>query len=343
MAGSRSAADASTMNRALPLAGHLCEYRSRIRSTKAMNYVLTRKWILILIIVFGFLTYASALSPQETSTQSTPAQPIRPFPVPDIRLLDAKHKEPKSGVQLQGGQLTIMSGVGTPSVINALSFSADGSMLAAAKDFGRVVIWSAPEKKFLRALDTSQGIVDAVAMGPDGKTIATGGKGDEFSIKIWDLATGKILKELRNNRAPIVSLEYDDTGQWLVVVDNAGVLRVFNTASWEPTLTLNNVRAATMSQDRKTLVTADEKELATWTRSSWSKARSSAVSKSVPLLLAAHTDSDRLGVYQFKSMRIVRASTGDVILERAVFSPRILRGDPHLLSSTLTANSCTPA
>jgi WD40 repeat protein len=166
--------------------------------------------------VFGFLAYGTALSSQETSTQSLPSEPIKLFPAPDIRLLDAKHKEPKSGVQLQGGQLTIMSGVGTPTVINALSFSAEGSTLAAAKDFGRVVIWSAPEKKFLRVLETSQGIIDAVAVSPDGKIVAAAGKGDEFSIKIWDVVTGKILKDLRNNQASIVSLESDDTGQWLV-------------------------------------------------------------------------------------------------------------------------------
>jgi WD40 repeat protein len=94
---------------------------------------------------------------------------------------------------------------------------------------------------------------------PDGKTVATAGKGDQFSLKIWDVASGKILKELKNAQAPIGSLEYDDPGQWLVAVDNSGVLRVFNSVGWEPTLTLNNTRASTMSQDRKTLVTVDEK------------------------------------------------------------------------------------
>jgi WD40 repeat protein len=278
--------------------------------------------IRILSIVLGFLLSCTALSSQQTSAQSIPPQPIKPFPAPDMSLLDTKHKEPKSGVQLQGGQLTIMSGVGTPTVINALSFSADGSKLAAAKDFGRVVIWNVPERKFLRALETNQGIVDAVAMGPDGKTVTTGGKGDDFSVKIWDVATGKILKELRNNRAPIISLEYDDTGQWLVIADNAGVLRAFNISGWEPPFTLNGVRAARMSQDRKSLVTVDEKEIATWSCASWSKLQANPVPKGFPLLVAAHTAEDRLGIYQFKSMRIVRGSTGDVLLERADFFPK---------------------
>ena len=275
----------------------------------------------IRLALLVFLMSGAALSSQEAATQRIAAPPIKPFPAPDIILQDAKHKEPKSGVQLQGGQLTIMSGVGTPTVINALSFSADGNTLAAAKDFGRVVIWNVPGKKFLRALDTGQGVVNAVAISPDGKTVATGGKGDQLSVKIWDVATGKILKELKNSQAPISSLDYDETGKWLVVVDNNGVLRVFNSAGWEPTLTLNNIRASTMSQDRKRLVTVDEKELAMWTCSSWTKVHNSPVAKNA-LLLAAHTASDRLGVYQFKSMRIVRESTGDLILERADFFPK---------------------
>jgi hypothetical protein len=104
----------------------------------------------ILFIVVGFPICSAALRSQEFSTQSIPAQPIKPVPAPDIILSDAKHNEPKSGVQLQGAQLTIMSGVGMPTVINALSFSADGNTL------GLVVIWHGPEKKFLRALETGQ-------------------------------------------------------------------------------------------------------------------------------------------------------------------------------------------
>jgi hypothetical protein len=106
------------------------------------------------------------------------------------------------------------------------------------------------------------------------------------------------------------------------VADKAGVLRAFNVSGWEPGLTLKGVRAARMSQDRKILVTVDEKEIATWSCSSWSKAQTNSVPKGSPLLVAAHTAKDRLGVCQFKSMRIMRARTGDVILERADFFPK---------------------
>jgi len=80
-------------------------------------------------------------------------------------LRDAKHKEQKSGVQLgPGNTLTIQQGVGTPTTINVLSFGKDGTLLAAGKDFGRVVVWDVVNRKFLCAIETGQGIVRAVAI-----------------------------------------------------------------------------------------------------------------------------------------------------------------------------------
>jgi hypothetical protein len=93
------------------------------------------------------------------------AQSLPGFPPPGTILADAKHKEGKSGVQLgPGNTITIQSGVGTPTTINVLAFSKDDRLLAAGKDFGRVVVFDVPNRKFLTALDTGQGIVTAVAI-----------------------------------------------------------------------------------------------------------------------------------------------------------------------------------
>src|SRR5712691_6490507 len=96
------------------------------------------------------------------------------FTPPEVMLRDAKHKEPKSGVQIgPGNTITIQSGVGTPTTINVLSFGKNGALLAAGKDFGRVVVWDVANKKFLCAVETGQGIVHAVAISPDGQTLAS--------------------------------------------------------------------------------------------------------------------------------------------------------------------------
>jgi len=114
-------------------------------------------------------------------------------------LRDAKHKEPKSGVQIgPGNTITIQSGVGTPTTINVLSFGKNGALLAAGKDFGRVVVWDVANKKFLCAVETGQGIVHAVAISPDGQTLATAGEGDNFKLKLWHLPDGKLIRTFRH-------------------------------------------------------------------------------------------------------------------------------------------------
>jgi len=124
-------------------------------------------------------------------------------------LRDAKHKEPKSGVQIgPGNTITIQSGVGTPTTINVLSFGKNGALLAAGKDFGRVVAWDVANKKFRCAVETGQGIVHAVAISPDGQTLATAGEGDNFKLKLWHLPDGKLIRTYDSSAGFIHSVDF---------------------------------------------------------------------------------------------------------------------------------------
>jgi WD40 repeat protein len=52
-----------------------------------------------------------------------------------------------------------------------------------------------------------------LAVSPDGKIAATGG--DEKSIKLWDIATGKELKSLPNQKGRIQALAFTPDGKTL--------------------------------------------------------------------------------------------------------------------------------
>ncbi|MGC2754790.1 MAG: hypothetical protein WCA40_20685, partial [Candidatus Acidiferrum sp.] len=169
------------------------------------------------------------------------SRPATPFPSPEFVLRDAKHKEQKSGVQLQGGQLTIASGVGTPTSINSLSFSADGKILAAGKDFGRLVLWEVQEKRFLQAMDTKQGQVKSVAVSPDGKVVASGGNQDGDSVKLWDLASGKELWKFTQANGEINQLLFVAEGKKLIVADNASNVYVLNAGDGKTIAKLPNL------------------------------------------------------------------------------------------------------
>jgi WD40 repeat protein len=280
------------------------------------------------LLVFMLVT-AHAAAQTNNVASPAPAHAEKPFPAPDFVLRDAPHKEPKSGVQLgPGGQLTIMRGVGTPTVINTLSFSRDGRVLAAGKDFGRVVLWDVQNRKFLRALETGQGIVSAVALDPDGKIVATSGKSDNFSLKLWDVATGKLLKTLREDTDFIHTLAFDAKGAWLAVSDNTGKIHVLDVATLTPTFTQAGGYFAGFSQDSTSFLTANPKEFSAWTTLDWSKKRTTPWPRPIPTIIALHSVADRMAVYQAWGVRLLRLGTGEAIEGLADILPKTSTGYP---------------
>jgi WD40 repeat protein len=287
--------------------------------------LITRLLLAITLLVVS----GSAQTGSPVSSPPATGHSEKPFPSPDFILKDTKHKEEKSGVQLgPGGQLTIMQGVGTPTVINALSFSKDGTVLAAAKDFGRVAMWNVAERKFLRALDTSQGIVSAVALSPDARIVATGGRSDDFSLKVWDVATGKLLKTLKEDNGFIHTLRFDPKGVWLAVSDNAAKIYVLDATSFAPVFTLAGDYFAGFSQDGSSFVTANPKEFSVWSTADWSKKRTISWSRPIPTIVAIHSATDRMAVYQAWGVRLIRLSTGEAIEGLADILPKSSTGYP---------------
>ena len=153
------------------------------------------------------------------------------IPAPNLILHDAKHRELKRGVELNGNSLIIRSGVGDPTTIHVLSFSRDGKLLAAGKDFGRVVLWDVTQRSFLRALDTRQGIVRAIAISPDNQLIATAGSDEDLDIELWHLADGKLQKTFRVGHPAVQKLAFGPDASSLLVAENNGVTCLLDTIS----------------------------------------------------------------------------------------------------------------
>jgi WD40 repeat protein len=275
------------------------------------------------ILIFTLVPFTQVATAQSIPSNSQANGVPRAFPTVDFVLRDSPHKEPKSGVQLSpGGQLTIATGVGTPTVINALALSKDAKVIAAGKDFGRVVLWDMAERKFLRALDTNQGIVSAVSLSPDGKVVATGGDRDNGSVKIWEVSSGRLLWTFKQSRGAIQKLFFNSEGDWLVIEDNAAAVYVVSMADQKPVVELSGIHAVAISQEGQALMTADGKEFAIWSPPAWTKTQSIPMSKSFSLLLGVNVAADKFAVYESRSVRIAPLSTGQVTLDRADLVPK---------------------
>ncbi len=213
------------------------------------------------------------------------------FPKPDTVLYDTKHKEPKSGVEVVGNEIRIRSGVGTPSTINVLAFSRDSSLLAAGKDFGRVVLWDTAKGSVIRAVETGQGIVNAVAISPDNQLIATAGQGDS-KILIWSITDGSLLRSVQVENAPVRSLEFGLNNSSLVGSGNGGPTFVIDAASGKPTKVFPNEWSPILSVNGKAMMTVRHDSLVVRNTQTWKEESEIQLPTKSAWPLSLDTDSD---------------------------------------------------
>jgi WD40 repeat protein len=111
---------------------------------------------------------------------------------------------------------------GPPGGACALALAADGKTLAAAST--GVSLWDVTTGREIRQLEPSAGGpggVARVAFSPDGKTLAAATY--PARLRLWDAATGRLLRELSGHRRQIYALAYAPDGKALAAGDDAGV------------------------------------------------------------------------------------------------------------------------
>jgi WD40 repeat protein len=109
---------------------------------------------------------------------------------------------------------------------------------------------------------------EAIAFSPDGRTLATGGLDDRI-VHVWDVATGKLIRELYQGSAGAKTLDFSPDGRILAVSGFAPVASLWDLATGArigPTLTAGSRRAdVDLSPDgRELLMTAADGRGAIW-------------------------------------------------------------------------------
>jgi len=115
----------------------------------------------------------------------------------------------------------------------SVAMTRDGSTLAMGIESGRVVLWNVKkgELKFdlhpdkVDHLPAHAGPVWVVEFSADGSKLVSAS--DDGTIKVWELASGKELKSLPTGRS-IRSAAVSPSGDWVVVGDRTGAVRVFD-------------------------------------------------------------------------------------------------------------------
>ncbi|MCS6807555.1 MAG: protein kinase [Bacteroidota bacterium] len=105
--------------------------------------------------------------------------------------------------------------------------------------------------------------VRAIAFSPDGKLIASGG--DDKTVKIWDAATGTIMRSLRGHASSVTSVFFSPDGKLIISSGKDKTVRVWDSATGEPLQRSVGVSCegtpAAFSPDGQFLAVADKRNI----------------------------------------------------------------------------------
>ena len=116
------------------------------------------------------------------------------------------------------------------------AFSPDGKLLAASSAGGRVDLVRLADMRRLRTIRHENGVA-AVAFGPDGSTLATGGY--DGSVRIWDSARGRAVRVLKGGAGTVWSVDFSPDGKAVAAAGEDAVIRLWDTADGKLLRTLS--------------------------------------------------------------------------------------------------------
>jgi WD40 repeat protein len=146
----------------------------------------------------------------------------------------------------------------------------DASTERVGEGGGTVEIWDVRGRSRIAKLEIEPGLILGYGLGfsSDGHLLASGGFGDPL-IHLWDVESGKLVRELEQNVGDVMALEFSPDDKTLAIAGAEGLASLWDVASGAqigPSLTAGSRRAMVdFSPDsRRLLVTTGDGQGAVW-------------------------------------------------------------------------------
>jgi len=238
-------------------------------------------------------TSASTLAPMPSTTQAPATQP----PATEAPTV-APTEAPAHPVQLVQESSTRVSS----SRITSVTFSQDGTLLAAGSDDAGVYMWKVGETS-ARLIGKHNDVVISVAFSPDGSILASG-SGDK-TIQLWRVSNGTLIRTLTGHTATVESIAFSPNGTLCASSANNpdNTIRIWDTSDWSLLYVLSGhsgpVWDVAFSPDGQTLISSSQdNSIRLWNTSTGSLLRT----------LQGHGDEAFGGTFTLDGKSIVSAS-----------------------------------
>ncbi len=201
------------------------------------------------------------------------------------------------------------------SAINILDRYAPGGGEEVLRDFAWYY-WRHQCSEFSMRIDAHLGGVYAMALFPDGTTLASGGN-DEM-VKLWDTRNGTLIREFRGHRDRVNSVVVSPNGQILASGGRDQVIRLWDPLNGELLANLtghgSTLWSLSFSRDGSTLVSgAGGGELFVWDLKTGQRTRILEGHSGNVLSVAISPNGDRIASSSPNTIKIWDAKTGDLL------------------------------